>query len=60
MPVYEYKCVLCEHVKEVTKSINDASVVELCSNCGSAMIKQYGSFGIQFKGSGFYKTDNAK
>ncbi len=60
MPVYEYKCVLCEHVKEVTKSINDSSMVELCPICGAAMIKQFGSFGIQFKGNGFYKTDNSK
>jgi len=60
MPVYEYKCVLCEHIKEITKPINDASIVELCPSCGAAMIKQFGTFGIQFKGSGFYKTDNAK
>jgi putative FmdB family regulatory protein len=60
MPAYDYKCVLCEHVKEVNKSINDAAMVELCDKCGAAMIKQFGTFGIQFKGSGFYKTDNAK
>ena len=60
MPAYDYKCVLCEHVKEVNKPINDATMVELCDKCGAAMIKQFSSFGIQFKGSGFYKTDTAK
>ena len=60
MPVYEYKCVLCEHIKEITKSIEEATTVELCEKCGAAMIKQFGTFGIQFKGTGFYKTDNAK
>lgn len=57
MPTYEYKCVICDATKEVQKPISEASIVELC-DCGSAMIKQYGTFGIQFKGSGFYKTDN--
>lgn len=60
MPVYEYKCIICEHVKEITKSINEASTTELCEKCGEVMVKQFGTFGIQFKGSGFYKTDNAK
>ena len=60
MPVYEYKCIICENVKEITKSINEATMTELCEKCGAAMVKQYGSFVIQFKGSGFYKTDNAK
>ena len=60
MPTYEYKCVICEHAKEVNKSIHEASMTELCDKCGAAMVKQFGTFGIQFKGSGFYKTDNAK
>jgi len=60
VPVYEYRCVLCEHTKEINKPISEATMVELCGKCGAAMIKQYSSFGIQFKGTGFYKTDNAK
>jgi predicted nucleic acid-binding Zn ribbon protein len=35
-------------------------MTELCDKCGAAMVKQFGTFGIQFKGNGFYKTDNAK
>ena len=42
MPTYEYKCVLCEHIKDVTKSFDEANIVELCDKCGAAMIKQYG------------------
>ena len=60
MPIYEYKCVLCEHVKDVTKSFDESNIVELCDKCGAAMIKQYGRVGVQFKGNGFYKTDNPK
>ena len=60
MPNYDYKCVKCEHSKEVNKSISDATVTEICDKCGAEMVKQFGSFGIQFKGTGFYKTDNAK
>jgi len=56
MPVYEYKCVLCEHIEEITKPINEATMVELCNKCGAAMVKQFGTFGIHFKGSGFYST----
>lgn len=59
MPTYEYKCILCETVKEMQKPMDQANWVELCE-CGAAMIKQYNTFGIQFKGSGFYKTDNGK
>jgi len=59
VPAYDYKCVICEKIKEIHKPINDATMTEIC-DCGAAMIKQFGTFGIQFKGSGFYKTDNAK
>ena len=58
MPIYEYKCITCDTTIEIPKSITQAESVELCETCGEAMVKQYGTFGIQFKGSGFYKTDN--
>ena len=60
MPSYDYKCIICEHTKEVNKPISEAGLTELCDKCGAAMIKQFGTFGIQFKGNGFYKTDNPK
>ena len=53
MPNYDYKCVTCEHSKEVNKPISDATVTEICDKCGAEMVKQFGSFGIQFKGTGF-------
>jgi len=60
VPVYDYKCVICDYTKEVSKPITQANIVELCEKCGAAMVKQFGTFGIQFKGNGFYKTDNSK
>ena len=60
MPTYEYSCVDCKISIEVPKPITQSDTVELCEKCGSAMNKVYSSFGIQFKGVGFYKTDNAK
>ncbi len=30
----------------------------MCPNCGGALRKVFGSVGISFKGSGFYKTDS--
>ena len=60
MPNYDYKCIICEHFKEVNKPIGEATMTELCDKCGAAMVKQFGTFGIQFKGNGFYKTDNPR
>lgn len=60
MPTYEYSCIECDYNKEVVKSFSEADSIEVCEKCGYNMNKVYGSFGIQFKGSGFYKTDNAK
>jgi len=57
MPKYDYKCVICDYIKEIPKPVTQANTVELCEKCGAAMVKQYGVFGIQFKGSGFYSTD---
>jgi len=60
MPTYEYNCVDCKINVEIAKSITQSDSVELCEKCGEAMNKIYKSFDIQFKGSGFYKTDNPK
>jgi len=58
MPVYEYNCVDCKSNIEIPKSITQSDTVELCEKCGTAMNRVYGTFGIQFKGNGFYRTDN--
>ena len=60
MPVYEYLCQTCKNILDVTRSYNDAEIFPECDQCGSRMTRTYGSVGVQFKGSGFYKTDNQK
>jgi len=58
MPTYEYACKECDKSQEVIRGFNDPEIIPPCPSCGHEMTKVYGSFGIQFKGSGFYKTDN--
>ncbi|HEX8254293.1 MAG TPA: FmdB family zinc ribbon protein [Thermoanaerobaculia bacterium] len=58
MPIYEYQCKQCNERHEIIQSISDAPV-EHCPKCGGDMKKLFSSPAIQFKGSGFYKTDYA-
>ena len=58
MPIYEYKCKCNEKVVPITMSIADYNPTQICSECGLEMTRFYTDFGISFKGSGFYKTDN--
>lgn len=62
MPVYEYKCSLdnTHKIFEIERSIMDTESIQKCPECQSNAARHFGSFGIQFKGSGFYKTDNPK
>jgi len=60
MPTYEYTCQTCDIYEDVIRGYHDEEVVPLCTKCESAMKRSYGKVGIQFKGTGFYKTDNPK
>ncbi|NEK85444.1 FmdB family transcriptional regulator [Blastococcus saxobsidens] len=61
MPTYQYACTNPEtkHQFEVVQSFTDEPVAE-CPECGAAVRKVYGSVGVVFKGSGFYRTDSRK
>ena len=57
MPTYEYACKSCgEHV-EAVQSFKDDPLTE-CPKCSGPLRKVFGSIGISFKGSGFYRTDS--
>ena len=58
MPIYEYQCNDCRERQEVIQAISDPPP-EHCPKCGGSMKKLISSPAIQFKGSGFYKTDYA-
>ena len=47
----------CGMTKEVVQSIKDKLVIPKCSICNDDMTRQYNTFGLSFKGSGFYAND---
>ena len=57
MPTYEYACKQCERHLEVVQSFSDDALT-VCPACEGTLRKVFGSIGIAFKGSGFYKTDS--
>ena len=57
MPTYEYACKSCGKHLEVVQSFKDDALTT-CPACGGPLRKVFGSIGISFKGSGFYKTDS--
>ena len=56
MPTYDYRCRDCGHEFEAQQAFSDDALTE-CPACGGALKKKFGSVGIAFKGSGFYKND---
>src|SRR2546422_6020646 len=56
MPIYGYHCGRCSHEFEVRQSMSDAPLTD-CPECGGELRKLLYPVGVQFKGSGFYKTD---
>jgi putative FmdB family regulatory protein len=61
VPTYQYVCTNPEgkHEFEVVQSFSDPAVAT-CPECGAPVRKVYGSVGVVFKGSGFYRTDSRK
>lgn len=57
MPTYAYACTACGHRFDAVQSFSDAALTE-CPECGGTLRKQYGSVGVTFNGSGFYRTDS--
>ncbi len=57
MPTYEYRCKSCGETLEVVQSFTDDPLTTH-EACGGELRKVFGSVGIAFKGSGFYKNDS--
>jgi putative FmdB family regulatory protein len=57
MPTYEYLCRSCGERLEAVQGFHDEPLTT-CPACGGELRKVFGSVGIVFKGSGFYKTDS--
>ena len=59
MPTYQYACrdAECGNRFELVQSFTDPAASE-CPVCQHAVRKVYGSVGVVFKGSGFYRNDS--
>lgn len=57
MPRYDYKCNKCCSQIEFERGFGEDRE-PVC--CGLSMTRVWNSFGIHFKGSGFYSTENKK
>ena len=57
MPTYAYACTACDHRFEAVQSFSD-DALSVCPECEGRLRKVFGSVGVVFKGSGFYRTDS--
>ena len=58
MPTYQYECSECQAPLEAVQSFSDDALTT-CPVCNAeALRKVYGSVGVVFKGSGFYRNDS--
>jgi len=56
VPTYDYNCLACDTTFETTRSYKERETEVVCPTCNQASTRIYSVGGIQFKGSGFYKT----
>jgi putative FmdB family regulatory protein len=57
VPTYSYKCADCGEAFDIQQAFTDDALT-VCPNCGGRLRKVFGSVGVTFKGSGFYRTDS--
>lgn len=57
MPIYEYKCQMCNYTTESLQKVTDQPLVT-CPHCGQEqLIKLLSNTSFQLKGTGWYVTD---
>lgn len=57
MPTYSYRCTECGTAFDIQQAFTDDALTS-CPTCGGRLRKLYGSVGVTFNGSGFYRTDS--
>ena len=57
MPTYSYACTECANRFDVVQAFSDDALTT-CEKCAGRLRKLFGSVGVAFKGSGFYRTDS--
>ena len=60
MPTYHYRCKNCNYDFTEQQSFSDDPIT-VCPKCGEEQVRKvYSAVPIEFKGSGFYRTDKSK
>jgi putative FmdB family regulatory protein len=57
VPTYSYACTDCGNRFDVVQGFTDDALTR-CEQCSGRLRKLFGSVGVVFKGSGFYRTDS--
>ncbi|WGW12680.1 zinc ribbon domain-containing protein [Saxibacter everestensis] len=57
MPQYAYACTACDNKFDIQQSFSDAALT-VCPSCEGRLRKVFGTVGVVFKGSGFYRNDS--
>jgi putative FmdB family regulatory protein len=57
VPTYSYACTECDNRFDAVQAFSDDALTT-CPKCSGRLRKLFGSVGVVFKGSGFYRTDN--
>jgi putative FmdB family regulatory protein len=60
MPIYEYRCDICDHEMEALQKMSDSPLI-VCPECKKPGLKKLiSAAGFRLKGSGWYETDFKK
>jgi putative FmdB family regulatory protein len=57
VPTYSYACTECGDRFDAVQAFTDDALTT-CEKCSGRLRKLFGSVGVVFKGSGFYRTDS--
>jgi len=57
VPTYSYECTQCADRFDAVQAFTDDALTT-CEKCSGRLRKLFGSVGVVFKGSGFYRTDS--
>lgn len=60
IPIYEYKCPVCQAEYSETRGILEDVKKTQCDNCKVDYIRVFSIAAVTFNGSGFYATDKKK
>ncbi|HXO82730.1 MAG TPA: FmdB family zinc ribbon protein [Mycobacterium sp.] len=57
MPTYSYACTECDDRFDAVQAFSEDALTT-CEKCSGRLRKLFGSVGVVFKGSGFYRNDS--